>query len=128
MDMPMLSLYTLARFSVLLLDYGLKPVVHLLLTAVLGADSAARLAAALVGLYNLLWLFPAYLISFLVNCIWCAKARVDAAQKGYQERDSRAVRTHAACSVALSDAGSSGGLPVPPCLGVLDRGRNYWHA
>ena len=56
--------------SVLLLDYGLRPTVHLLLTAVLGADSATRCAAALVGLYNLLWLFPAYLVSFLVNCIW----------------------------------------------------------
>ncbi len=63
-------LATLGWCSVLLLDYGLRPTVHLLLTAVLGADSAARFAAALVGLYNLLWLFPAYLVSFLVNCIW----------------------------------------------------------
>jgi hypothetical protein len=56
--------------SVLLLDYALKPAVHLLLTAVVGASSAQAISAALVGLYNLLWLFPAYLISFLVNCIW----------------------------------------------------------
>ena len=56
--------------SVLLLNYGLKPTVHLLLTAVVGGASASRIAAALVGMYNLLWLFPAYLISFLVNCIW----------------------------------------------------------
>ena len=59
-----------SKGSVLLLDYALKPAVHLLLTAVVGASSAQAISAALVGLYNLLWLFPAYLISFLVNCIW----------------------------------------------------------
>lgn len=56
--------------SVLLLNYALKPAVHLLLTAVVGSTSAAAFEGALVGLYNLLWLFPAYVISFLVNCIW----------------------------------------------------------
>lgn len=79
--------------SVLLLDYGLRPTVHLLLTAVLGADSATRCAAALVGLYNLLWLFPAYLVSFLVNCIWyneIAELVVAAAQRrALQQRAAR---------------------------------------
>ena len=57
--------------SVLLLEYGLKPLVHLLLTAVVGGASAGAISSALVGLYHLLWLAPAYLVSLLVNCIWC---------------------------------------------------------
>lgn len=56
--------------SVLLLDYGFKPALHLGLSAVVGPASAAAISGALVGLYHVLWLFPAYLISFLVNCIW----------------------------------------------------------
>lgn len=56
--------------SVLLLDYGLKPAVHLALSAVAGPGAAGAAGAALAGVYSLLWLFPAYLISFLVNCIW----------------------------------------------------------
>ena len=57
--------------SVLLLDYVFKPALHLGLSAVVGPASAAAISGALVGLYHVLWLFPAYLISFLVNCIWC---------------------------------------------------------
>ncbi|EFN53255.1 hypothetical protein CHLNCDRAFT_137174 [Chlorella variabilis] len=56
--------------NVLLLEYGLKPLVHLLLTAVVGGASAGAISSALVGLYHLLWLAPAYLVSLLVNCIW----------------------------------------------------------
>lgn len=56
--------------SVLLLDYVFKPALHLGLSAVVGPASAAAISGALVGLYHVLWLFPAYLISFLVNCIW----------------------------------------------------------
>lgn len=56
--------------SVLLLQYVLRPAVHLALSAVAGPGAAAAAGAALAGVYSLLWLFPAYLISFLVNCIW----------------------------------------------------------
>lgn len=48
----------------------MKPVVHLLLTAVVGAGAAAHVSGTLLGAYSLVWLFPAYIISFLVNCIW----------------------------------------------------------
>lgn len=54
----------------LLLDYGLKPLLHLLLMSVVGGSGAASLSPALVGLYHLIWLAPAYLVSLLVNCIW----------------------------------------------------------
>lgn len=56
--------------SVLMLEYGLKPLVHLVLTAVVGGTGAKTMGATLIGLYHLLWLAPAYLVSLLVNCIW----------------------------------------------------------
>lgn len=62
--------------SVLLLDYVFKPALHLGLSAVVGPASAAAISGALVGLYHVLWLFPAYLISFLVNCIWWVPGRM----------------------------------------------------
>jgi hypothetical protein len=53
-----------------MLEYGLKPLVHLVLTAVVGGTGAKTMGATLIGLYHLLWLAPAYLVSLLVNCIW----------------------------------------------------------
>lgn len=61
--------------SVLLLDYALLPAFRLLLAPLLGPTGAGTLSAALVGAYHLLWLLPAYAISFLINCIWCAALR-----------------------------------------------------
>ncbi len=60
--------------SVILLDHVLVPLLRLLLGPLLGAARSETLSAAFVGAYNLLWLLPAYAISFLVNCIWCAWA------------------------------------------------------
>ena len=58
----------------MLLEYALTPSVNLLVTAVVGAASAPAIAGALLSLYHVLWLFPAYVTSLLVNCIWCVAA------------------------------------------------------
>lgn len=57
----------------LLLDYLLLPTARTLAAPLLGPAATDALSTALVGGYNLLWLLPAYAISFLVNCIWCAQ-------------------------------------------------------
>ncbi|KAI7846132.1 hypothetical protein COHA_000393 [Chlorella ohadii] len=94
--------------SVLLLDYVFKPALHLGLSAVVGPASAAAISGALVGLYHVLWLFPAYLISFLVNCIWyneIAELVVAAAQR-------RALQQRAARQGAMLVPGAAEGAVV----------------
>jgi hypothetical protein len=56
--------------SLAFLQYGLAPLVRLLLTAVVGGPAADGMASSLLRLYHLLWLAPAYLVSLVVNCIW----------------------------------------------------------
>ncbi|GAB4821815.1 hypothetical protein N2152v2_008861 [Parachlorella kessleri] len=69
---------------VLLLNHVLLPVLRLLVAPLLGPSHTEALSLAFAGAYNLLWLLPAYAISFLVNCIWyneIAELVVAAAQR-----------------------------------------------
>lgn len=65
--------------SISLFRYGLAPGGRWLLEAGLrrwpgpGPAPIGPLLAAFELLYNALWLFPAYLISLVVNCLWWAR-------------------------------------------------------
>lgn len=62
--------------SILLLHHGLQPAWrHLLLQAGISPSWRAPLLSLLTTSYQLLWLLPAYVVTFLVNCIWYACVR-----------------------------------------------------
>ena len=60
--------------SILLLQHVLKPATHWLLHVSLHSWAPVLLFDAanglIVAVYTWLWLFPAYTISLLVNCLW----------------------------------------------------------
>lgn len=60
--------------SILLLQYVLKPGTHFLLHLSLSSWAPEILLSAcnslIIAVYTWLWLFPAYSISLLVNCLW----------------------------------------------------------
>ena len=60
--------------SILLLQYVLKPgtqwLLHLSLSSWAPEIVVASCNALIVAVYTWLWLFPAYSISLLVNCLW----------------------------------------------------------
>lgn len=122
--------------SVLLLHYALLPAVTALLGAALPPAVAGRAAAALAGLYSALWLLPAYLLSFLINCLWyseLAEMAVAVAQRAVLQvrRGGAAAGGLPASPQAADSAGgaataSAALISMLPCCRSVPTGRELW--
>eukprot|EP00899_Mesostigma_viride_P008544 jgi/Mesvir1/17691/Mv07871-RA.1 len=70
------------------------------------------LNALLIGVYNVLWLYPAYVISFVVNCIWYKEI----AQLAFQVQQQQLTERHAATKGKGREPSSSNSSSSRPSI------------